>query len=428
MPRPVLIAVSLTCCAVSLAYAQPLTLTRAAAVLLALDRNLEVIAAEKAWDASRAFVTQTRAIPDPELELEYEGISELTSTGDFGERSFGFTQTIESPVAWWRRCRAAAQAAESTRLAVYEDTKLDVATRAKLAYDQVLLRAWRQGLIEQELELARDFLEKARQRFQAGDVPQLEVLRAEVEEGRILNRLAEAGGALAAARAELNTLLARPGRTSLLLSGTLDYQPVGVGVDTLESLALARRPDYLGARWRAKSRKSTLDSGRAALFPEIELGIFRQNVREEEKADLWRLQVSVSVPLWGAARQRGALTAASAVLARAVAEEENLRNYVLLQVDTAYLAVESTNRQVRLYRDRILPEAERSFRVADRSYTEGKANYLELLEARKTLIEVREELAAALYDHRAATYQLERATGGSLDGIPTPRPQHSRGA
>ena len=63
-------------------------LSRQDAVQMALERNPEVIAAKNAWEAAKARSTQARALPDPELELEYEELPGLTRLGQFGERSW----------------------------------------------------------------------------------------------------------------------------------------------------------------------------------------------------------------------------------------------------------------------------------------------------------------------------------------------------
>ena len=178
-------------------------LSREEAIQIALEKNPEIIAARQEWQAAKAKATQARALPDPELELEYEEVPELNRLSNFGERAVGITQSIESPLKWWRRSRAAGQSARAIRLAVYEMTKVDISTRVKVAYDRLLLHRQRLDYVEESLKLAQDFLKKARLRLEAGDVAQLEVLRAEVEEARAANRLTEVRSNLSAARAEL---------------------------------------------------------------------------------------------------------------------------------------------------------------------------------------------------------------------------------
>lgn len=390
-------------------------LSKEAAVHLALEQNPDVLAARQVWEASQARIKQARALPEPELELEYEELSAVTLLGSFGERSFGATQTIEFPLKWWQRGQAASQAAKATRLAVLEMTRLDIGFRVKIAYDRVLFERKRLDYVMQNEQLAQDFLSKARRRLEAGDVSQLEVLRADVEAGRGANRVIQVRNELSVAKAELNTLLARPGRTPLEINGDLDYRPVEMELDKLQLLALERRPDFLGAGWALESSLSRKGIAGAALLPDLNVGVFRQTIRGPTGNDnFWRVGIKVDLPLWGAAQQRGELAEARALVNQALAEKNGIRNQILLEIESAFLEVQTSGKQVVLFQERILREAERSFVVANRRHVEGKANYVELLGARQVLIEVREEYAAALFNARSALYRLERASGGSL--------------
>ena len=409
-PRFIIIALAFGC--LSLASVTAHALSRQDAIRIALDANPEVIAAGKAWEAAQARVTQARALPDPELELEYEELPGLTRFGDFGERAFGATQQIESPLKWWRRSRAALHAAEAVHLGVFEMTRLDVSARVKVAYDRVLFELTRHEHVRENLQLAKDFLEKAQQRLEAGDVSPLEVLRAEVEAGRAANRLARGRNELAVARAELNALLVRERSSSMEIDGDLSVEPIDVELAALQQAALERRPDLLGAGWALRSARSEQALARAAFVPDLNVGLFRQTIRDPAgRENLWRVGLALELPLWGVARQRGRLAEARALVEQAAAEQRALRDRVLLEVESAYLDVQTSSEQVRLYRERIAREAERSFEVASRSYAEGKATYLELLEAQRTLTGVREEHAAARFDHRTAVAALERAVG-----------------
>ena len=191
-------------------HAQEQSLTRDEAVRLALAQNPEVKAAHQAWEGAQARARQAGALPDPEFELEYEELPGFGDVGDFGERNIGVVQRIESPLKWWHRRKAGKQQAQATRLLALETTRQDVRLRVSVAFDRIVLH---QNILQhtrKNLALARDILRKARIRLQAGDVPQLEVMRAEVEAGRATNQVTAAQNNLSAAQAVLNTLLARP--------------------------------------------------------------------------------------------------------------------------------------------------------------------------------------------------------------------------
>lgn len=391
-------------------------LTRPEAISLALAANPEMEVARQIWEASRARANLVSAWPDPEFELEYEEAPSLGKLGEYGERAIGATQTIPSPLAWRLNRRAAAGQAEATRLLVMESRVLDLRLQVSEAYDRVLLFRRQLELAEVDLALAQDIERRTRVRVAAGDVTDLEVLRAQVETGRARNRIAEARSELTAARAALNTLLARDPGSPLILSGELTWDaPEFPSRTRLRGLAMEHRPELLGIQRSVGSARAARGAARGGLLPDISVGIHRQNLRQpagEEEA--WRFALSLEVPLWLAGRQRAELAAARADLAQAVAEEAAVRGQILLEVDEAMTHLETAAERVRLFDEEVYGEAERAFDIASRSYAEGKVGYLDLIEARRARAEVSMEQASAQFEARLAWSRLERAAGAQL--------------
>ena len=392
------------------ADAEPLS--RSDAVRLAVERNPAVEAARNDYEAARARARQAGALPDP--EFEFEELPKLGHAGDHGEHTIGVSQRIEFPLKWWHRLQAGRRHAEAARLAVFETTRLDVSLRAKQAYDRIALQKFLLQRARQDLELAQNILRQARIRFEAGDVPQLDVMRASVEVGRAANRLTAAKNDLSMAGTALNALLARPLRTPIAIVDSLVYQPVETDLDRLTAAALKQRPDLAGVELQLKALQSRQAAATAAYWPDLNVGLALQQQHGGQGEDSWLLRFSLEVPLWAFSRQRGERAEARAEVARVAAERDAMRYQVLLETERAYLDFNTAEEQVALFQDRILPEAERAFEVAGRSYDEGKLTYLELLEAQRTYIETQIEYARGLFEYRAAAAALERAVAGPL--------------
>ena len=386
-------------------------LSRNDAVRMVMERNPEVEAARSAWEGARARARLDRAPPDP--EFEFEELPRLGGSQHHGEHTIGVSQRVEFPLKWWHRLQAGLRLAEAARLALFETAKLDMGKRAKNAYDRIALRKSLLRHARRDLDLARDILRQARIRFDAGDVPQLDVMRASVEAGRATSRLTAAENDLSAARTGLNALLARPLQTRFSISDSLVYQPHDTGLDQLTDAALRQRPDLVGISLRLKAMKNRQAAATAALWPDLNLGLALQQ-RHGHGEDSWLFRLGMEVPLWALSRQRGERAEARAAVAQTEAEREALRFQVLLETEQAWRDLGTAGGQVVLFQDRILPEAERAFEVAGRSYEEGKSSYLELLETRRTWIETQVEYAEVLFEYRAAEAALERAIAGPL--------------
>ena len=178
-------------------------------------------------------------------------------------------------------------------------------------------------------------------------------------------------------------------------------------------MAIDRRPDLQGAKATLEGAKAERALTTSALLPDLSFQVFRQSVRGE--GNFWKAGFGFTVPLWAFGRQRGEIAGAGASIARAEAERAGAKNRALLEVEEAYLNVRTSERRVLLYRDRVLPGAEETYRVVRRRYDEGKSNYLEVIDAGRTLAETRVASVEALLDYHAAVADLTKAVGGKLE-------------
>ena len=385
-------------------------LTRKEAMRIALEKNPEVIASRKEWEAAQAQLTQTRAFPDPEFELEYEEVPGGLSLGKFGERNIGFTQSIEFPLKWRLNNRAASFRVEAVKFSAFEMKKLEIRTKIKIAYDRVLLGKKILEYTEQNLHLAQNFLEKARIRFEAGDISKLEVLRAEVEAGRAQNKVTVARKEQSISKAELNMLLAREIQTPLEVTDELVFRPLELDLERLKKVALENRPDLRGSEMFLAESQTLRSAALSSILPDLNLGVFRQTVIEPTgREGFWRVSFGLDVPLWAMFRQRGEIAEASAEVGRAKAEKDALYYRSLLEVESSFLDVKAAEEQVLLFREKTLLVAEQAYDMASKSYQEGKATYLELLDVQSVLTETRIEFAEAIFNYWLGLAALEQS-------------------
>jgi outer membrane protein, heavy metal efflux system len=395
-------------------HAEPLT--RNEAVQLSLENNPEIRVAYHTWAVERARVLQAWAPPQPELELEYDGMSGAFDFGTFVQKDIGIVQTLEFPAKWWLRGKATTRQAQAVQLAVYETTRQDVALRVHQAYDRVLADTQIMRFSEENVRLSEGFLNRAKIRFVAGDVPKLDVMRAEVALGRQQIRLTTTQNALSISQAALNTLLNRVVDAPLALADSLSYASDKTDFDALLTYALAHRTELQGTERSLQSDQVGRSLAWASAFPDISLGVFRQTVVSPVgQQKFWRAGIAIELPVWAMFRQRGEISEANAQKARATAEHDVLKLRIIQGVDVALRNYQAADQQLELMRQRVLPTAEGAYDMARRSYDEGKATYLDMLETQRDLIDTRTEYVETLFDYRSSLAQLARATGSILN-------------
>ncbi|MFT5366154.1 MAG: cobalt-zinc-cadmium efflux system outer membrane protein [Candidatus Latescibacterota bacterium] len=395
-------------------FAQPLT--RDEAVQAALEYNPEVVAAYHVWKAESARSLQAWAPPDPELELEYDGMSGAFNFGSFGQKDLGIVQRLSFPVAWWLRGQVGGLQAQAVRLGVYETTRQEVALRVNLAYDRVLANAQIVRYSEENVQLAEHLFIRAQTRFAAGDVPQLDVMRAEVAVLRQKNQHMIAQNNLKVSQVSLNALLSQVNDTPLVLADSLVYTSEDLDLDVLHHQALMHRSELLGAQQAYLGARKKQSLAVASTLPDVSFGVFRQTVAAPTGPQkFWRAGIAVELPVWAFLRQRGKIGEAKAQTAQADAQRDQVKLQIGQEVDAAGANLKAAVERAKWMQERILPTSKAAFEMAGRSYDAGKASYLELLEAQREWVDTQTEYVETLFEYRAAKAQLARATGTLLN-------------
>lgn len=388
------------------------SLTRDSALQIALKNNPDIVAAQASWQAEKARTLQTWALPSPELELEYEGMPSAFDFGQYEQRTVGFSQQMAFPVTWWQQHQAARHQMQAVHLSVYEKTRLDVSRDVYLAYDRVLADEHTLHLTERHVQLAEDFLERAKVRFEAGDTPQLDVLRAEVDFARLQNKLTVVQNAVSISRSKVNVLLGWSPNAQLILADSLAFVPVSFDRDRLSDQAVLHRHDFLATAQTLQSAKAMQKVSKLSIIPDVTFQIARQTAASPAGfLKSWRTGFVFELPLWAMFDQRGKISEATFQYKQAMARQEKVRLRVLQEVDAAYNVFQSVAQRMILMQERIRPTAEKAYTMAKRSYDEGKASYLDFLDAQRDMVEIDIEYVETLLAYRSAHVQLLYAIG-----------------
>jgi cobalt-zinc-cadmium efflux system outer membrane protein len=388
-------------------------LTLKQCVDISLARNPLWLSAADDYQASLARVRQAKEIPQPFLAFDSDLQPKPFNFRDSGESYFGVSQTIEFPGR--RSLRGRIAASESREVLADKDLlRLDIVFQVKEAFYGVLLAGEKLKYALQDLELARDFRQKAQAKYEAGDVAKLEAVRAGVEMSKAVTAAKLAENDVLLAKALLNYLLGRAKLDPLEVRGELVRADVPIDRETLVARAVRSRPEI--ARLRAGLDKEGKRKSAAALsyLPDFDLGFSRHRLAGE--VSTWDFTLSFPVPLFFWQPSRGAIAEARANIRALEKRSEDLVNLISLEVGEACFNARTAADQIVLFEQEILTQAEEAYDLILFSFQEGEVGGLELIDARRGLLEARKAYADALYNHSLTIAALERAVGGSLEG------------
>jgi outer membrane protein TolC len=391
----------------------------------AIAHRPELAQAQTTARAELERIPQASALPDPVLSggIQNDGFSGL---------QIGKTET-----SWWSLAAAqtlpwfgkrelrrtsqtlAARASEAdldrARLSVQADVErgyLDLL----LAHDQLRILDKLEGLWAQAEGLARA-------RYESGQGAQVDILRSQLERGRLMQQRA---GLIAEERRRVAILDRAVGRT---LDQPIDT-PLSLGdlsdpalPDSSEATAdlEARSPELRRAELTAKQANTLTSLAQKELYPDLTVsgGVMPRGGQFEP---MWQAGVSLTLPLWAGGKQSHAVSEYRLRGEAAQSGAEVIRRALLQRLEerrAVLIALRETNR---LYRTGLLVQSEATVSSAMAQYQVGRAPFASVLESLggylSDLVGYYESVAAAQrIDIAQRELSLDAVAGSALGGL-----------
>ncbi|HJY88231.1 MAG TPA: TolC family protein [Candidatus Acidoferrales bacterium] len=374
------------------------------ALEVAARQNLDLAAGRLRQNVAQAGVRIAGQIPNP--------TAIFSASRDVPHESLLLDQPFE---LGWKRSRRIGLARQQVALTNVEiDTLVrQVRRRVREAYYAAVLARRQTGQRAQALELTKRLRDIAKERFDAGDVPQLEVIQTELEVSRAEAEYEVARQRERVSYSQLSVLLNEPSETIWEPETPLEEMPSRVSLEELVGRAQSLNPDlqHLSQEQKVElSRKALL---RAERIPNLDVQFGSDfNAPPDFRAGL-RGGFMMGLPLF--TRNQGELAQSSATLRLLDAETVATRRAVAGRVEAAYFEWGTRQTQVELYRNTLLPSARRLQALAEESYRAGRANILTVLDAQRNVLQVERDYLDSLSASQAAFAGLEETVGGPLD-------------
>ncbi len=355
--------------------------------------------------------TQERSPSDPMFSLESESFP--NGTLDFG-RADNNKIMLSQELKWWgklslRGSKAEQEAAISEREAA--EMELEVLGDVARVYYEVAYTNAVLALAKDNLASLQSLEQVTEVQYQAGRVPQKDVLQAQVEVARFANSIIELERDRATSIAELNRLLGRGPDASMGDPFGGDVAEGETKSDPYLDAARKSRPAIAGADLAIAKSKTGLSIAEKEYYPDVTVGGgFMDNAGEMD--DGWMANVSVNLPLWFG-RRRAAEREASADIRAAEHAADDTVARVLFEVKDAHTRMEASRRLAHTYETNVLPQAEQNLKAIEEGYRAGRVGFLDVIDARRTLYDVRLSWQRSRADFAQAEAKLRRATGGT---------------
>lgn len=380
----------------------------------AAENSPVIKSAEQAAAASKALVPAASALPDPTVTFENMGkiIPPQLMPGDpSSARTYGVEQEIPFPGKRGLKGSMASAEAEGQQWnqhLVYRQTMSEL----KQAYFDLYLIRKSIDILLKNKELLQSFVRIAESRYQVGQTTQQDVLKAQVEVSKILERLLSLGEKKRIAEAKVNNLLFRPSGTPVGRPAEITKSELTYSLEDFVQLALSGSPALKAQESEITRRQYGVELAQKGYYPDFAVGFTYYD--RDANPEMYRLMVSAKVPLYFWTKQRPELESARLNLSSARSSRDGASSALQFQVKEAYTQATTAEKLIQLYASAIVPQANLALNSAVANYQVGKIDFLQLTDSATSLLEYEIKYYESVVAFQKALAQLEPLTGVDL--------------
>jgi outer membrane protein TolC len=383
----------------------------------------ELESAFSAWKAALERVPQVRALPDP--RFTYRNYIEAVETRVGPQRN---AYEISQTFPWLGKLELRGDiAVEEARAAFhrFEAARLKLFYRVQKVYDEYYY-LWRaMQITEQNIELLNQIESIARRRYAVGADAHPDVVRAQVEQGKLADRLRTLQKLRAPTMARLNAALNRPANAALPWPKEVPKPESDFPDEQLLAWAAQANPEVQAMDREVAARRQGIDLALKEYLPDVTVGV---NVIDTGPArgamsvddsgkDPVIAMVSLNIPIWWERISAGVREARWRHL-RAVSDRIALLNNLSADVEMALFEFQDAGRKINLYHDTLIPKAEQALQAAQTAYSAGKVDFQHYLDAQRVLLEFQLSYERSQADRAQRMAELEMLVGKPLPAAP----------
>jgi cobalt-zinc-cadmium efflux system outer membrane protein len=393
------------------------------------ERNPEIQAARQRAVAAAAVPRRVTALDDPVFAYEAWNAPNSLRVDRADNNILRLSQKVPFPGKRALAGEVAKHDADMTGAEV-ATVELEVEAAVKRAYYELWSAHELLAVYNRDRGIVERFTHVAEQKYGVGEASQSDVLRAQVELTRAINRASTETLAIDGMEAELNALLSRPPDGPVGVPEPPPPPRLERTVDSLFDVALHSRPELQAQQAAVAREDAAVRLAERNYLPDFEFSVAR--FINPGTRDGFGGMAAVSIPLANKSKYDAALEEARARLGAAKSELRRVQDRIQREVKQAYVRANTALVQRKLFVSTHIPQAEQSLRVAESAYQTGTVDWLSLTDTSRSLEAVHVDHIEAEAEFEKAYADLERAVGTELprDGntsVPaTDAQEHSR--
>jgi outer membrane protein, heavy metal efflux system len=385
-----------------------------------------IAAARASADAALARVPGNRRLPDPRLQLATMNrqLPGFELQQPLGMNQIQVTQMF--PIPGTGKLGLAGDVAQflaDAGQAQLDESAWDQRARAAMAFYDLYQAEATLTVMRETLQLLEAVSSTVNGMYAVGDAKQADVLRAQLEIGRMTGQVADMEAMRRTMATRLNTVLNRPPDVPTGSPELPAFPDTLPSTDSVIGTALGSRGMLRAGADQVRAATAAEELAHRDIWPDLEVGVIYgwQPMPGGGTDQMLSLMVGASVPLWAGSRQLKMRDETAAMRQMAVDELAAMQSDTRGRVAELVAEFERTRNLHLLYARTLLPQAEATVNSARAAYQVGVVDFMTYLDALMTVYGYRSQVIRLDAEQGQALAELEMVTAKPLV-VSTPEP------
>lgn len=377
---------------------------------------------EAAFHRWQARLNESRvkgSLPDPRFSYTWY-IEEVATRVGPQRQSFGLSQMFP----WFGKLaleREESEYAARAAHARFQVEKLALFRRVKDAWWDYYYLARAVESMKDNFELVKQLEAVIRTAYEADDARYSDLIRTQVEAGRLEDRLETLNDRRRPAVARLNAAMNRPVEAALPWPTLVDEGPdVALEETRVLALMIESNPELDAMASEVAAEQAALERSGRDFYPDLTVRVTYIDTADaimpgvsDSGKDPILATFSINLPLDRSKYRASEAAARGRHRAAAMALEER-RNDLARRVQSALYEYRDARRRETLYGNTLLPQARQAFQAAETAFRGGGVGFADLIDAQRILLEFELSRHRSFADAHKSLARLETLVGRDL--------------
>lgn len=381
----------------------------------AVQNDPAIRTAERAARAATFVAPQVSTLPDPQFMVNQFSVGSPRpfagyTNSDFAYIGIGASQQLPYPGKLKLRGEVADREAGAVKqhvdVVLRDEVETLKATYFQLAYLQQTL-----GILHRDDALLQQIEQQAEAHYSAGQGNQQDVLKAQLERTKILREISMHHQLAGQAQAGLKRILRRPQDSPDIVTEPLSATFLRCTASELLDRVREENPNIREQSAMVQRNQAAVELAHKEFRPDFGVSYTYENT-DRKFRDYYMVSFNVNFPR--RKPRQAALAEAQINVQRAQQELDSELQRALAEVQRQYVITKTSEEQLLIYRDGLIPQAQATIQAGLASYQSNRVDFETLLSSFLSVLNLDLEYQQTLLGHETALASIERLTGVTL--------------